>query len=137
MMDVVLKVCISVVLFEVIKIITPSGNFSKFTDSVYSVVLVIMIFNIVTGFDSIPVPDFDISSDVSYEDTYEREVIKEYQKRIKDKICEKCEMDAAVEFEEYDIKSVVFEDDPGIASINYLINELGVDRNDITVRKNQ
>lgn len=137
MMDVVLKICISVVVFEVIKIITPSGNFSKFTDSVYSVVLVIMIFNIVTGFDSIPALDFDISSDVSYEDTYEKDVSQEYQKRIKAKICEKCKADAAIEFDGYSIKRVVFEEDPGIASINYLINELGVDRNDITVRKNQ
>ncbi len=137
MMDVVLKICISVVVFEVIKIITPSGNFSKFTDSVYSVVLVIMIFNIVTGFDSIPALDFDISSNVSYEDTYEKDVSQEYQKRIKAKICEKCKADAAIEFDGYSIKSVVFEEDPGIASINYLINELGVDRNDITVRKNQ
>lgn len=138
MIETILKVCISIIVFEVFKIITPSGNLSKFTESIYSIILIIMVFNIVAGFDKIPKINFNIkNSDINYNETYKEDVLIEYQARIINLIEENCKVKAHVVFDETSIKSVLFDENPGVSSINYLVNELGVDRNDIIIRKNQ
>jgi hypothetical protein len=137
MKEIVLKICVTAVVFEVIKVITPSGNLSKFTDTVYSIILVIMIFNVVAGFDFVPSFDLSVPNETEYEETFEEDVYEEYKKKVESIIEEKTGANAEVVFEGYNIESVAFDKDPGIFAINYLVSELGVDRNDIIVGKNQ
>jgi len=117
------------------ELMLPDGNIKKYAKVLLSILICHALLS-PTGI----MPEFEIDSiteNTEVSDTFESEVYGEYKKRIEENILEKTGRKCEVILNDRgEIEKIIAESEPEIGFVAYLVNELGVGKDDIEVRKN-
>ena len=108
------------------ELLLPDGNMKKYASVCVSLILCI----------SLKLPE--VSEKVNCEDTFQKDVFDEYKKRIESNIFEKCGVLAEVSVGENGvIERIALPFGTSADAVNYIISELGVEKDDIKIAENK
>lgn len=118
------------------EILLPDGNMKKYASLCISLVLCASLARPFFSETNFNLPQ--ISDSVTFEDTFKYDVFDEYKKRIEANIFDKYEVSADVSLrDDGSIESIVLSREPSEDALKYIVNELGVEENDIKILQNK
>lgn len=118
------------------ELLLPDGNMKKYASVCISLILCISLIRPFFGKTNFKLPE--VSEKVNFEDTFKKDVFDEYKKRIESNIFEKCGVLAEVSVGENGvIESIALPFGTSADAVNYIISELGVEKDVIKIAENK